>query len=1366
MSEVTAIITAYRRPDNIPLLARAVRKQSVPAAVIWAWANEPNARMKSVLAETKLDRVVTSTENAFFHGRFALALLARTEFVAVFDDDSIPGENWLANCLETMSRTPGILGTAGVVLHDRGYANRTMHGWQRPSAETVEVDLVGQAWFLRTEWVKHLFSGPPVTGTNGEDIELAARAWRLVGIRSFCPPHPPDDRSRWGSLRGLELGMDDVASSLRVEHLAERRRIVEAELEAGWRPLFMRQQDLLQKHGKQLRPADGSIKLNKSRLELMRRTPCDTSTPVRVEAAALPADVAGDDHSQNGERPHSPRWTAQCTEALDGDKPLAQPDTVTLRLDGLGEAPSNRLDWLDIVESPGAHTFAIDGTDPPYDRIECGAAMELVRDPLAFLRRLRALLKAGGRLSAAVANVRQESFVSALIDGRWIADQSAGNSVSNRAGCPQASPVRFFTRRELEKIFCRAGFEIVGMSSSPGEAHERADRRFAASAGTPTDESRVTRYSIEAAVVDQAHHSMTSIVIVTHNQLECTRACLASIRFLTDEPYELVLVDNGSTDGTVDYLRSCPDVRLIENHENRGFPAAANQGIRASRGEQVLLLNNDVLVTSGWLARLLRPLGNDKAIGLVGPLSNFASGSQDIKVGYTNLACLDGFAWEHAERHARQIQEVERLIGFCLLLRREVIDQVGLLDERFGIGNYEDDDYCRRARDAGWRLVVAQDAFIHHFGHRTFDGAGVDLRALLHRNRKLFEEKWGEPSATTEIQSPQDAALHRRLSKSHLRPRSGSSCSLSLCMIVRDNEGTIRACLESIKPWVDEMIVVDTGSTDTTPDICRELGAKVHHFPWPDSFSIARNESLKHARGEWIFWMDSDDVIDPENGHKLRQLVSQLTSDGATSQARASLSNDPKQGESEVIPKLQPAEKEPPPQNLLGCVARVHCPSTGKDGLRELTVVDHVKLFRNRPDLRFEGRIHEQIIPAIRQAGGEIAWTDLFVVHAGADHSPAGKARKIERDLRLLELDLQERPDHPFVYFNLGMTYGEAERWEEAILALKRSLTLSDPGESQVRKTYALLAANLMKLGRHSDALETCAEGLRLFPREAELLFRQGMLHHEAGLLAKAERSYLAVLAGGGPRQFTSVDTGILGFKTHHNLAIVYADMGALEKAETEWRRSVADTPEYRDGWRGLGETLMRLGKFDELRCLADDLIAQPGLRGLGLAWQAQPPRLARDYAEAGRLLQAAVDELPDDTDVVQACCQLLFEAGDLAECERATTHLLRLTPDNPGAQHNLGTLYLRLGRFADASESLRKSIELAPKNAAVHVHLGHALANLGQCSEATCAFAEALELEPGNRQALEGLERLASLGETVTAHRSPNALPAMALGV
>src|SRR5262245_18422151 len=125
--------------------------------------------------------------------------------------------------------------------------------------------------------------------------------------------------------------------------------------------------------------------------------------------------------------------------------------------------------------------------------------------------------------------------------------------------------------------------------------------------------------------------------------------------------------------------------------------------------------------------------------------------------------------------------------------------------------------------------------------------------------------------------------------------------------------------------------------------------------------------------------MDSDDTITAECGGKLRGLV-----------ARASKAD------------------------VLGYVMQDDCPGAGTDGANEITVVDHVKLFRNLPELRFDHRIHEQILPAIRRAGGKVEFIDMYVVHSGYDHSPQAQQRKLERDLRLLHLELQERPEHPF----------------------------------------------------------------------------------------------------------------------------------------------------------------------------------------------------------------------------------------------------------------------------------------------------------------------------------------------------------------
>ena len=344
---------------------------------------------------------------------------------------------------------------------------------------------------------------------------------------------------------------------------------------------------------------------------------------------------------------------------------------------------------------------------------------------------------------------------------------------------------------------------------------------------------------------------------------------------------------------------------------------------------------------------------------------------------------------------------------------------------------------------------------------------------------------------------------------------------ISLCMIVRDSAVTLRPCLESIRPWVDEMVIVDTGSSDDTPRIVEELGGRLFHFPWCDDFAAARNESLRHARGDWLFWMDSDDTIPAECGRQLRAF----------------------------------ADREVEP-GLLGYVVQVHCPGAGDDGdpANDVTVVDHIKLIRNRPDLRFEGRVHEQILPAIRRAGGSVAWTDLYVVHSGSDPSAEAQDRKRRRDLHLLHMELRERPDHPFPLFNVGMTYSDAGQFEEAAEFLRRSIEHSNPDESHLRKAYALLVHAEVRQGLREKALETCRRGRELFPQDTELRFREGVVLHELGRLEESAQAYRDVLAEREERHFTSIDRGLSGFKARQNLAVVYGDMGDLAQAEREWR--------------------------------------------------------------------------------------------------------------------------------------------------------------------------------------------------------------------
>ncbi|MFO7974652.1 MAG: glycosyltransferase [Candidatus Hydrogenedentota bacterium] len=236
-----------------------------------------------------------------------------------------------------------------------------------------------------------------------------------------------------------------------------------------------------------------------------------------------------------------------------------------------------------------------------------------------------------------------------------------------------------------------------------------------------------------------------SIIIPAFNQLDYCRQCIESLHINTDRAYRLILVDNGSTDGVSEFFDSVPDAVVVHSETNRGFAGGVNLGLDHADGH-VLLLNSDTLVPRGWLGVLERALLQKSDIGMVGPMSNCVSGPQHIpELEFTSLDEINAYAAHRAREHKDRCQDVDRLVGFCLLIREETVQQVGRFDVSFGPGNFEDDDYCLRVRRAGYRLGIAQDAFVFHYGNRTFLGMGIvgdRWDKLMTANQRKFIQKW------------------------------------------------------------------------------------------------------------------------------------------------------------------------------------------------------------------------------------------------------------------------------------------------------------------------------------------------------------------------------------------------------------------------------------------------------------------------------------------------------------------------------------------------------------------------------------------------------------------------------------------------
>ncbi len=236
------------------------------------------------------------------------------------------------------------------------------------------------------------------------------------------------------------------------------------------------------------------------------------------------------------------------------------------------------------------------------------------------------------------------------------------------------------------------------------------------------------------------------IIIPIWNQFSYTKDCLEHILKNTSYPYRLILIDNASDGQTRDYLRDFASdnkdkTTLIRNEENLGYIKAVNQGLKISDSQYVCMMNNDTLPAPGWLERMVEFAEAHPDVGLINPqCGGHSDGSVDA-----HAAALEQYKGEYMEMNQCQ--------GFCMLVKRELIDKIGFLDEAFGIGGYDDTDYSMRAHKAGYRSVSIRDSYVYHRIHASFDKAG-NREEWVKRNRKIYYDKWGRHLRIGAVFSP------------------------------------------------------------------------------------------------------------------------------------------------------------------------------------------------------------------------------------------------------------------------------------------------------------------------------------------------------------------------------------------------------------------------------------------------------------------------------------------------------------------------------------------------------------------------------------------------------------------------------------
>ncbi len=355
----------------------------------------------------------------------------------------------------------------------------------------------------------------------------------------------------------------------------------------------------------------------------------------------------------------------------------------------------------------------------------------------------------------------------------------------------------------------------------------------------------------EPARVACPAHAEVSIVVVTQDTFVLTKLMLASLLVNTESPaYQLIVVDNHSQDGTAEYLTSLNCLVAVLNSENVGFPAAVNQGVSLARAEAVVILNSDVIVPPGWLAGLMRHL-DDPTVGCVGPVTNRIGNEAELEVSYRTYSEMLEFAAGQARDHVGRAFPIRTPAMFCVALSRATWAVIGGLDEGFGIGLLEDDDYAERVRRAGLRLLCAEDVFVHHFGEASFGRlvASGDHARLLRTNKAHFEAKWGKPWAPYDRHQSAEYVILRERVRAAVR---GSLPQGSTVAVVsRGDEELLR--LDGMNAWHFPQV---------------EDGTYAGYYPSDGDEAVIQLERLRMKGADFLlfprtafWWLDHYDVL-------------------------------------------------------------------------------------------------------------------------------------------------------------------------------------------------------------------------------------------------------------------------------------------------------------------------------------------------------------------------------------------------------------------------------------------------------------------------------------------------------------------------
>jgi glycosyltransferase involved in cell wall biosynthesis len=480
-------------------------------------------------------------------------------------------------------------------------------------------------------------------------------------------------------------------------------------------------------------------------------------------------------------------------------------------------------------------------------------------------------------------------------------------------------------------------------------------------------------------------------------------------------------------------------------------------------------------------------------------------------------------------------------------------------------------------------------------------------------------------------------------------------------MIVKNEETFLPGCLECVEDLVDEMVIVDTGSTDHTKEIAQRFGAKVFDFQWQDDFSLARNESLRRTRGDWVLYLDADERIDKSYHEKIRNLISVGKADAF----------------------------------LLNLKSKI-----GTKSNSQYHLVSYPRLFRKMKGVGFAGKVHEQINNSLLAARAKIVQTDIIIDHLGYAQDDEVIREKARRNHRLLLAQVERRENYGYALYQLGQTEIVLCENEKGIAHLYEALAAGGFGKPVEASIYGIIAENKFKLGDFDGALIASDKSLDAAPSQSFALIMKGEIYLKIGkyrestdaFMKALERYRSSVLLGNAATAIEPVfDIDFL----YSKIATAASLSGEMETAKTylaraaEENEKIENTARYfeflvKNGMRE--EALKASGKFKKYE--NEDWY----LRLVSSAYID-----AEDFEEAARLLGKISTH---DAVSLSSLANCRMKIGDFEGAESAFRTAIELGYDDPRGLELLGLIQFKLRKFSDSVRILTKVIETAPENA------------------------------------------------------------------